>query len=237
MANKRNLLLIENQIVQFETIYDSLGAFNVFPPKDDRSYFAVMDRVRIWLTKHYSEARKKEAFTYLCNYIRDNSIELYIIDLMLVGTYDGDNGITLATKLQEKKELGVNPVIFLSGSPKHTADIEKQLEVVNKYEWVEKGYAGVSLNEIPYLKNNLVPVIERLLGAGRFEIISGNLDQIICHEVFEDYRDFFEQMKSEALASGSYSSAAETLITDLASMCHGNWAIKQKINAYRKKGH
>jgi hypothetical protein len=244
MVAKRKILLIENQVKQFEKIHKALDMYEVFPAHDnnekeaereDQEYLAIMDRIRIYLTNTYSDDRKKEAINYLRDYIIANQIEVYIIDLILLGTSEGGNGISLATRLQSDEVLEILPIVFLSGNPRHMENIETELKGVTRYDWVEKGYGGVNLNQPAYLKNHLVPVIEQLLGISPFDATTAHIDKLLSlPDLYANYLQLFKDIKKRGQVAKAYDQAETELVADLATIDYEDFKIKKKIDAYKK---
>ena len=147
--SKRKILVIENQITQFETIRKNLDEYEIYPALEE--YELIMNLVCIRLNKRYIHDRRTEALTKLREYIVERKIELFIIDYKLSGCHDGLTGIDLAFEIQDRSLFPKTPVIFLSRSSSNTKEIKDHLiNVENK--WVEKGYAGLSLLEPSYFE-------------------------------------------------------------------------------------
>jgi CheY-like chemotaxis protein len=211
----RRLLLIENQVTQFEKIRGSLSSYEIFP--DIPGYPLFIDKVRVYVTKNYPESLRTKMLDELVSQIDAWKIELMIIDLRLVGTTQSMTGIGLASAI-EAKSGSARPIIFLSGTAKHNEEIESELKIITRYEWVEKGYGAISILEKEYLKNHLMPAIERLLGTSEFDHLCGQLRTLIEIPVLKDHQLALRNLEAHAKEIAYFSTAEKELIIDL----HGN---------------
>ena len=167
--DKDRILLIENQYFQYTEISMQLKDFLVFPANDE--FVKVIDWVRISLTKRYdynsalNKKRKREnATNNLVNYINESSIDLILMDHILVGHHSGENGIYLAKKL---KEHGIEiPIIFFSRTPKSDKKVQEELVYAGfeNSDWIEKGFAGQGIGNEWYFEKNVVCRIKEYIG-------------------------------------------------------------------------
>ncbi len=213
---RRRILVIENQVVQHSILEERLHAYDVYPVIGE-DYDSVMDWVRIYLNGRYRQMRKEDVFEKLVNYIREHQIELVVMDYKLSGSYDGGTGILLATKLQGRKRFPGMPMVFLSSTPRNNQTVQKDLAVVENYEWVEKGYAGVGLLQEEYVDRQIIPKIEQLLKPIQQRDISSilrDIDVLTKKDSLENFIDRLLKLKDLIRIHG-ISEADESFIKEL----------------------
>lgn len=195
--SKENILVIENQVTQFEQIASNLIGYNALPIDDD--YTRVTDWVRIWVNKerYRKDKRSEKVLDLLANYIIANNTQIIIVDHQLSGCCKGFTGIQLALAI--KKEIGGRlPIsfIFLSRTPRHTKEVKEYENVFENFTWIEKGYAGLSLFEEGYFRKFVIGAVEKLVDANKnarkphHEII----DALLSKGELEDYRDILRSL-------------------------------------------
>lgn len=168
-----NVLLIENQYLQFKTIRRRLtelhdADYSVFPEllasgTDDLRQFKVfMNQVRIALNGRYGKARCKDALAEVIKYVKSKTPDILIIDHKLVGHEEALTGIDLAIELYEAG--CVQPVLFLSRTPESKRSVIESLDgYINNSDWLYKGYSDHELLDSSYFKMKVHPAIEKLL--------------------------------------------------------------------------
>lgn len=162
MTNKRRILIIENQFIQFKEIIkllDSAG-YQSFP--DQNSFRAYLDAIKIYLNPRYSYDRRTLFLNKLLDMTTQFNPEILIIDHILVGTHDAQDGIDLAVMFREK---GLKqPIIFFSRTELNNIDICDKLPKVSLIkEWIFKGYSGAEILEEKFFQEMVIPKIESLL--------------------------------------------------------------------------
>ncbi len=169
MCERANVLLIENQSLQYNTICEMLCShYNVFPEEGDYERF--IDWVRIFAnlrykTAHLRNSRRDDAFDFIIKFIDANKIVFLIIDYKLTGFADGGSGIFLAKAIREKRDL---PILFLSRMDRNEQSVMEELEKLTNdgfenFGWIEKGFAGSGLGNQAYYDNHVLKKIEALL--------------------------------------------------------------------------
>ncbi|MFB9844016.1 hypothetical protein [Mucilaginibacter ginsenosidivorans] len=192
---KRRLLVIENQLKQFQTLtklledesdflkYDTHEErFDVYPKTDD--YTRVLDWIRVYLGPYYEQARKDSALELLVDYIQASRVELFLIDFTLSGSYEGGTGITLVNALKNKESsFKQMPTIFLSRTMRNDQRVKDTMPNDENIQWVEKGYAGFENLEKTYFENYVKKIIPGFIGKSDF---SNQLEIIErLHTVYE----------------------------------------------------
>ena len=208
MSDKPRILLIENQQNQFEKIRKKLfPLYDVFPSlTEDDKYEDFIICVRIWVTNGYRDSRKQGAFDQIWNYILKNDINTLIIDYKLAGSFDGRTGLNLVNQIQgrSKQPDSNNPIpddriIFLSRTPKNSKEIgEDNRLLLDKFYWVEKGYAGMNILEENYFEKYIIRQLESLSkpepqSPARSPELEKMLEELKSIELLE--RDFSRQFK------------------------------------------
>ncbi len=155
------VLVIENQVTQYRMIAGELACeeFEIYPKKDN--YDDMIDLVRIILNKRYLERRTKATELFL-EYLEPIKPDLFLIDHILVGCHDGDNGIHLAKKLREKGYT--QPVLFFSRTQQSDIRVCKDIaDLTGTFDWMPKGYARMGMTEANYFSDMVFPRIRKLL--------------------------------------------------------------------------
>lgn len=165
---KKNILIIENQRFEFDTIFnflskyevDSEREYDVFPKKDSFSKF--MDYVQVIINIDYKEKYVKKAKDYLKNFIVEKSINIILMDYILAGQHC-KTGIGLAEvindtrKEEQEKEI---PIVFFSktelNNERKSKEEEKYKTKYELYEWRPKGYFGYEHLEKDYFKKKVI---------------------------------------------------------------------------------
>lgn len=92
------IILIENQYTQFKEIRRHLcnSGFEVFPPENQNEFKKFLDLIRIFLNKRYGgtelNSHRANAFKEILIIIEYEKPEIIIIDNILVGYHDPENG-------------------------------------------------------------------------------------------------------------------------------------------------
>jgi hypothetical protein len=208
--NRHKILLIENQITQFKFITQKLSTdFDVYPKISD--FIKYMNYVRICLTKRYDAAtfnqglRREKALNELVEYIRENKFNLIIIDHILVGYHDGENGIHLAMKLDKE---GIKlPIIFLSRTSENNEDVKNKLPQsgITNTIWVEKGYAGQGLGNDTYFNKYVKYNINELLGKTIKQMLDSFLAEDYLQKCFTNIKKIRNEKKIESYSESQLS--------------------------------
>ncbi len=162
MQNKRRILIIENQFVQFKDIIKLLGnsGFDFFP--DENTFVEYIDAVKIYLNPRYPIERRNSFLDKLIEMTTNFNPEILIIDHILIGAHDGEDGIDLALKFREKNLN--QPIIFFSRTEQNNIDVSFKLpKVSHNKEWISKGYSGADILEEIFFKERVIPKIESFL--------------------------------------------------------------------------
>lgn len=178
-ANQPRILIIDNQITQFQAIRSKLTAYTTFPEPEEHG--KVMDWVRVHLNTRYKKKRCSDAFSALVRYIEERDIDLFIMDYKLTGPHDGKTGIFLATNFVTlHPEKPQKPVIFLSGTPEKDPKVQQEeLLSITHYRWVDKGYAGLSIKDAAYFKINVLNTIPDLLAAAKGKPLLQMIEELL----------------------------------------------------------
>ncbi len=200
----RNILIIENQEYQFAKIYSYLSnyvttnektkKFNVFPEYNGSSsqkYVDFIDNARVWVNGNYNPDYREIGLLNIENTIKDNNIELIVMDHILGGGYSNDTGIELATTINNRRKetepiLNILPIIFLSKTEHNEFNRCIKYDIYRltfdsdaKSDWVHKGYFGDEILKKDYIQNNLVEKINAcLLGTGK-DILLESLNNLL----------------------------------------------------------
>lgn len=206
-----NILVIENQKSQFDKIAARLGEYTVFP-EDEKDFSRVMGWVHVFLNKRYKHDRRTRMFAKLVEYIIDKRISLFVIDYKLTGCHDGQSGLSLAINLQSNFSHILT--IFLSRTVRNEPEIVDNLSSILKHEWVDKGYAGMSILEASYFERNVLakipPYKDPLL-----QMYLDKIDQLLKFGVYLERKEEFEQLKNRAQQQGEFTEAARQAIDEL----------------------
>ena len=135
-AEKKNILVIENQQNEFEHIFNFLKAYeayNVYPTKknDFQTFITFINNVHVALNQQYDVNYRKQALEYIKNIITeehspfDNKkpVDLILMDHILAGAHYCYTGIDLANHLNKDRKDNPIPIVFLSKTPQ--SDKEK----------------------------------------------------------------------------------------------------------------
>jgi len=162
MATKRRILIIENQFIQFKDIkylLDNSG-YQTFP--DEKSFIDFIDAIKIHLNRRYTNERRTFFLEKVIEIITKFDPEILIIDHILVGTHDAQDGIDLAVEFRKR---GLKqPIIFFSRTELNNIDIcDKLPNVTLDKEWIFKGYSSEDILEKKFFDEIVIPKIESLL--------------------------------------------------------------------------
>lgn len=165
--NYLSILIIENQVRQYKSIFEYLrGDYAVFPPVENE-YIEFMDNVRVWINKEYRK-RREEAEDYINEYIKKYHIDIIIMDQILGGAHHCMTGIDMARMINGNIEKAmVKRVIFLS---KIEFNNKERMHAYSEYDelypgtsvWIHKGYFGDEILEEKYFKKNVMPEIIKI---------------------------------------------------------------------------
>jgi len=173
----KKVILVENQISQFTKLSVLLKYKYSLFPKHTKDFIDFMDLIRVFLNPRYGkliddttgefieDSIRKKTFDKILTIIRNEKPNLIVLDNILVGNHEGENGIFFAKILRKLyKEQPLLPIIFLTRTNKSSVKIKKDLSsITHPFEWLEKGYfKGENLSE-EYIKEILIPKIEDLI--------------------------------------------------------------------------
>lgn len=162
MENKRRILIIENQFTQFKDIVKLLdnSGFDSFPNADNFDQY--LDAIKIYLNPRYTMDRRSLFLNKLIEMTSNYNPELLIIDHILIGAHDAEDGIDLAIKFREKNFN--QPIIFFSRTEQNHIDVCVKLpKVSDNKEWISKGYSGADILEEAFFIERVIPRIQYLL--------------------------------------------------------------------------
>jgi hypothetical protein len=180
---QQRILLVENQQTQFMKIFDKLPEYQVFPAKDDYDRFT--DWVRIWVNGGYKQTRHDSAFRKIKEYVQEKGIHFFILDYKLSGSNGSLSGLGLAEELVGKCGIKHKQIILLSRTPVNSLELEPERELIAKYNWVEKGYAGMSILEDHYFNKYVKAEIDKLFNDQELEV-NVQLAELRKNSTFED---------------------------------------------------
>lgn len=162
------ILLIENQITQFFKIRQQLdeAGFQIYPGKEEEEVKKFLDLVKIFLTRRYGDleegSRRSNVFSEILRIIKEEKPDIIIIDNLLVGYHNAENGIFLAKELR-KFRVAV-PIIFLSRTEQNNIETMNNLQQITEpWIWIPKGYAGEGILEENYFKTHVINITPLLL--------------------------------------------------------------------------
>ncbi len=162
MSEKRKILVIENQFIQFQKIINLLDSagYKSFPDED--SFKEYIDWIRIYLNPRYNSDRRNKFWEKILKKTKDYNAEVFIIDHILVGPHNAQDGIDLAIKFRAS---GIKtPIIFFSRTEGNSPDICDRLpKVLEKKVWVFKGYARADILEERFFEKEVIPKIENFM--------------------------------------------------------------------------
>lgn len=195
MNSSANILVIDNQKWQFDSIYGSLsrGNFEEFPGKtldvfpDKSGYIEFIERVRINVNTKYPEQYIKESFQYILNCIETWKIDLIVMDYKLGAAYTCHTGVDLAMKINNEREENnkqLLPVIFFSKTEQNDLKRTSKNDQYNKRfpltsKWVAKNYFGYEMFAESYIENQLVPAIMSMIKDNSIAILLDKIKAII----------------------------------------------------------
>jgi hypothetical protein len=156
------ILIIENQIRQFEDIFRTLtsSGYKVGPAIGEFKCF--IDAIRVFLNPRYGCDRRDAALKEVLAAVKDLSPDILIIDHILVGNDSSQNGIDLAVRL--RKEKFFMPIAFFSRTIANDFSIIENLPRVEEIKvWLPKAYwGGINLDDTLF-KNLVVPELDKLI--------------------------------------------------------------------------
>ncbi|HEY8560159.1 MAG TPA: hypothetical protein VIL74_07270 [Pyrinomonadaceae bacterium] len=159
---KKKVLIVENQFLQFKAIHYLLNkaGFEIFP--DENSFKEFLDGVRICLNTRYTPIRQNKYWNKILGKTIEYNPDIIIIDHILVGSHEAEDGIDLAIKF--RKYNVKQPFIFFSRTDINNIDICDRLpKVLPKSRWIVKGYSGADILEPIFFEKKVIPEIEALL--------------------------------------------------------------------------
>jgi hypothetical protein len=162
MGSNKRILIVENQLIQFKEIGKLLDneGYESFP--SESSFKDYLDAIRIYLNPRYTFERRTLFLEKLLNMSAQFNPAILIIDHILVGTHNAQDGIDLAMKFREKGFK--QPIIFFSRTEMNNIDVCDKLPKVSlAKEWVFKGYSGAEILDPGFFKKEVIKRIEELL--------------------------------------------------------------------------
>jgi len=169
-----NVLLIENQYLQFRNIRKKLeeildSPYKIYPEEsidDDKAdlenFMKFMDNIRIALNPRYDKYCD-DAWTKVQEYIADVKPGIFIIDHKLVGNDEGQTGIDLARRFWAEAKYP-QPVLFLSRTPDSKKEVVEKLDgYYHPHRWLYKGYSDHEILDKEYFDSRVHPTIQSLL--------------------------------------------------------------------------
>lgn len=169
-----NVLLIENQYLQFRNIRKKLeeildSPYKIYPEEsmdDDKAdlenFMKFMDNIRIALNPRYDK-HCLDAWTKVQEHIEDVKPGIFIIDHKLVGNDEGQTGIDLARRFWAEAKYP-QPVLFLSRTPDSKKEVVEKLDgYYHPHRWLYKGYSDHEILDKEYFDSRVHPTIQSLL--------------------------------------------------------------------------
>jgi nucleoside phosphorylase len=162
MEPKRKILIIENQITQFKDIIKLLDKFGYQSFPDEETFKEYIDWIRIYLNPRYTSDRRNQFWEKILAKTKDYNAEVIIIDHILVGSHNAEDGINLAIKFRES---GITqPIIFFSRTDVNSIDICNRLpNVSGKKDWIFKGYSRADILEPSFFEKEVIPKIKNFM--------------------------------------------------------------------------
>src|SRR5690554_5855636 len=121
MSEKQNILIIENQFWQFEKMWEFLSSSENYRPlprsTSQSDFIKFIDHVRVWVNEVYSDDYRERAINFILKEIKNNNIELILMDHILGGANHCLTGIDLAFEINNKRKIeekNIIPIVFLS---------------------------------------------------------------------------------------------------------------------------
>jgi len=174
--NKTNILLVENQTLQYRAIYNCFNqedlnfSFKIIPDNDHFTEF--IDCVRVWVNKNYGDYNNKNliksdkdlcyrelAMKKIIQTISDYNIDIILMDYKLGAGYLSKTGIDLATEINNIREIlnfQVLPVVFIS-KDQSNEKIEKELKKYKwRKSWIIKGFFGDEILRPKFIEDYVV---------------------------------------------------------------------------------
>ncbi len=225
ITNKRNILIVENQQWQFTKIHDELKKYEdytLFPNNDDdkkEEYISFIDNVRVWVNENYDFEYRKKALANIEQYIEANAIELIIMDYILGGAHHCLTGIDLADNINAGRgKDNLLPILFLSKTEFTNKEREEGNNVrkkgYNEYckkfpetsNWLHKGYFGDEILNPAYLKNNVIPSINKTIGISEYQKVINKMGKLLekSFGAFETTEEHFTSIYEFLISNNTY---------------------------------
>lgn len=159
------ILVIENQLTQFETIHRFLGTdFQIFPENKRLKYRSFINLIRVFLHTGYGEYHHNEdsyrgkVFKEILEEIDRFDPKVILMDHILLGFHEANDGIDLAKFL---RRAGIStPIIFLSRTRTNSAKAINAKQHVSDCDWLPKGIDGQENLTADYLLTKVTDQIK-----------------------------------------------------------------------------
>ncbi|MCX6223081.1 MAG: hypothetical protein NTZ69_19110 [Bacteroidia bacterium] len=188
----KKILLIENQFTQFKLISNYIvncdlnknGEEYVVYPNDNLSCFkSFIDIVRIILNPRYGE--NKIELSELVSIIKGFSPQLIIIDHILVGNHQAEDGLDLALSLR-KNDITA-PFLFLSRTEQNNIEVYKKYPLIQDIkDWVTKGNSGDGFLTKPHFNDYVWPKIFNLITQSDIKSVNDLISKLLDSTYFDN---------------------------------------------------
>lgn len=183
-------MLIENQFTQFKLISDFIincdlikegEKYEVYPKNTLIDYKSFIDIVRVLLNPRYD--KDKGILNQLISIIESFSPHLIIIDHILVGHHQAEDGLDLALKLRENKIA--EPFLFLSRTEQNNIEVYKKYPLIQGIkDWENKGNTGDGFLTKPHFNGYVWPKIVNLIAQSEKKPISDMIKILLEYTCF-----------------------------------------------------
>lgn len=203
-AEKKKVLIIENQFLQFELLVNGLkDDFLTLPLYDpdlynrEAIYTNFTDLVRVSLDDRYEKTKSDKAFLELLAYFTFHKPDILLIDHILLGYTGAPTGFNLASKIRKQYQDSNIPILFVSRSPREQAKvITGMLSTTGSRDWVNKSYYSGGVLEKTYIEKRIIPKINALLKS-----VKGDNSRDVILEILREQKviEITERWKSADL--------------------------------------
>ncbi|MDB5141656.1 MAG: hypothetical protein JWQ66_369 [Mucilaginibacter sp.] len=211
MVDKQQILVIENQRIQYETLAERLPEYHILPVMAD--YSEMTDCVRIWLNERYSPEWRDQVFSHLLSMIEQwDKIDLLIIDYKLSGCHDGHTGMKLAEDFRKTELLKDIPILFLSRTPENEEMVMDELKKISNAHWIPKSYAGALNLDRVYFDKQVKKMLPQLIQQPEKDRLLNILETLINKRLFEDIKEQLTTFRDSYATTSHMSDSQHELV-------------------------
>ena len=204
---RKKIMIIENQYTQYKKLKTHLANknYSIVPAgvlinngDNHMGFESFINKYKIFLNPIYGgledKTLRKKMFNEITEEIKNTKPNLLIIDIILVGSHLGKNGIFLAKWLRDN---GIStPILFLSKLPFNKMEILDELtNALQPYEWVSKGYYGKNILDEDYIDNQVISRIKALISGGIIDYLKVFLDSRVFNRYLNDLRTLIDKIQ------------------------------------------